>query len=190
MSQFECAQQLDETDLGNWIKRYDTDVDGGLKFIDLVNALQTLTNYQPKVVSNANRQQSPNRFSMRGSTDSQPMNMSSYSGINNESREMMGQVREPRIMINDQSGDQLAYQQMMLRGQSEADSPKMVGIVKNSFVNQPTRTTGYTSAIGGHTTHMDMNSAAVGPGAISTSFNMDKIAHTGSVTPAMTQVGG
>ena len=41
MQKFECAQDLDEVDLNNWIKRYDTDVDGGLKFVDVVNALQT-----------------------------------------------------------------------------------------------------------------------------------------------------
>jgi Ca2+-binding EF-hand superfamily protein len=45
MSKFECAQDLDEVDLGNWIKRYDSDADGGLKFVDLINALQTQTNY-------------------------------------------------------------------------------------------------------------------------------------------------
>lgn len=39
MGRFQCAQDLDETDLSNWIKRYDTDVDGGLSFVDLLNAL-------------------------------------------------------------------------------------------------------------------------------------------------------
>ena len=39
LANFECAQDLDERDLSNWIRRYDTDVDGGLSFIDLVNSL-------------------------------------------------------------------------------------------------------------------------------------------------------
>ena len=60
----------------------------------------------------------------------------------------------------------------------------MIGIKKTSFMNQPTRTTGYTSAIGGGT-GLDMHSAVMGPGAISTSFNFDRqMQHTGSITPA------
>ena len=51
---FECSKSLDESDISCWIARYDRDVDGGLDFVDLVNALQTMTNYQPKVVQRAN----------------------------------------------------------------------------------------------------------------------------------------
>ena len=40
-----CAQDLDHTDISNWIRRFDKDVDGELKFVDLVNAMQTMTNY-------------------------------------------------------------------------------------------------------------------------------------------------
>jgi len=54
LSQHECAQELEHTDIVNYIKRFDKDVDGGLKFVDLVNALQTMTNYNPKSVHNAN----------------------------------------------------------------------------------------------------------------------------------------
>lgn len=50
MANFACAQDIDESDLSNWIKRYDKDVDGGLSFTDLVDTFQTLSNYQPKVV--------------------------------------------------------------------------------------------------------------------------------------------
>lgn len=45
LRQHACASDLDEKDLVMWIRRYDTDVDGALKFIDLVTALQTMTNY-------------------------------------------------------------------------------------------------------------------------------------------------
>ena len=54
LSKFTCAAELEHTDIVNWIRRFDKDVDGGLKFVDLVNALQTLTNYQPKNVEKAN----------------------------------------------------------------------------------------------------------------------------------------
>ena len=54
LSKFACASEIEHVDIVNWIKRYDKDVDGGLKFVDLVNALQTMTNYQPKSVQRAN----------------------------------------------------------------------------------------------------------------------------------------
>jgi len=50
MARFPSSQDVDEMDLTNWITRYDKDVDGGLKFTDLVETFQTLSNYQPKVV--------------------------------------------------------------------------------------------------------------------------------------------
>lgn len=50
----DCAAEIEHTDIVNWIRRFDKDVDGGLKFVDLVNALQTMTNYQPKKVTMAN----------------------------------------------------------------------------------------------------------------------------------------
>lgn len=50
LSKFDCAAEVEHTDIVNWIRRFDKDVDGGLKFVDLVNALQTMTNYQPKEV--------------------------------------------------------------------------------------------------------------------------------------------
>lgn len=54
LAQFECAQEIEHEDIVNWIKRFDKDVDGGLNFVDVVSALQTLTNYQPKKVDRAN----------------------------------------------------------------------------------------------------------------------------------------
>ena len=54
LARFSCAAELEHTDIVNWIRRFDKDVDGGLKFVDLVNAMQTLTNYQPKTVEKAN----------------------------------------------------------------------------------------------------------------------------------------
>ena len=54
LRQFECSKELNENDISNWIARYDQDVDGGLGFTDLINALQTMTNYQPKTVQRAN----------------------------------------------------------------------------------------------------------------------------------------
>ena len=49
-----CASELEHSDVTNWIRRYDKDVDGGLKFVDMVNALQTMTNFQPHSVKQAN----------------------------------------------------------------------------------------------------------------------------------------
>jgi len=43
---FPCAADLHEDDLSNWIRRFDRDVDGALKFYDFINALQTVTNYK------------------------------------------------------------------------------------------------------------------------------------------------
>ena len=54
LSAFDCAAEIEHNDIVNWIRRFDKDVDGGLKFVDLVNALQTMTNYQPKTVQRAN----------------------------------------------------------------------------------------------------------------------------------------
>ena len=36
---FDCAAQLQDEDVRNWIRRFDRDCDGGLLFADLVNAL-------------------------------------------------------------------------------------------------------------------------------------------------------
>ena len=38
-------EEVQEQDIEAWIRRYDTDNDGGLSFTDLVNALDTMTNY-------------------------------------------------------------------------------------------------------------------------------------------------
>ena len=54
LRKFECSKALDESDISSWISRFDRDVDGGLDFVDVVNAMQTMTNYQPKVVQRAN----------------------------------------------------------------------------------------------------------------------------------------
>ena len=81
LSQHECAQELEHSDIVNYIKRYDKDVDGGLKFVDLVNALQTMTNYNPKSVHNANavsRMQNDARSSIN--------EMGGYSGTTTASR--------------------------------------------------------------------------------------------------------
>ena len=45
LSHYESAAEVEHTDIVNWIRRFDKDVDGGLQFVDLVNALQTMTNY-------------------------------------------------------------------------------------------------------------------------------------------------
>lgn len=37
---------MTEDDISNWIRRFDRDVDGALKFFDFINALQTVTNYK------------------------------------------------------------------------------------------------------------------------------------------------
>lgn len=42
---FDCASDLDDGDLENWILRFDTDNDKALSFADLVGALQIMTNY-------------------------------------------------------------------------------------------------------------------------------------------------
>ena len=42
---FEVAYEVQEDDIKSWIKRYASDNDGGLRFPDLVNAMQTMTNY-------------------------------------------------------------------------------------------------------------------------------------------------
>lgn len=39
LSSYDCATEVEHTDIVNWIRRFDKDVDGGLKFVDLVNAL-------------------------------------------------------------------------------------------------------------------------------------------------------
>ena len=39
LSSFDCAAELEHSDIVNWIRRFDKDVDGGLKFVDLINAL-------------------------------------------------------------------------------------------------------------------------------------------------------
>lgn len=46
LNNYDVAAQLSEEDVAGWIRRYDLDADGGLRFGDLVNALQTMTNYQ------------------------------------------------------------------------------------------------------------------------------------------------
>ena len=159
MQKFECAQDLDEVDLNNWIKRYDTDVDGGLKFVDVVNALQTQTNYQPKLVQKANSKEF-----QRGSADSQNINMS-ISNIeqqpllfNQDQGDILNQMRDPQIMINDQSLGQVENQNIMNAVKDIPDSSMTVGIKKSSYMNQPTRTTGFTSAIGGTATNLEMYS--------------------------------
>ena len=39
LAKHNCAQEVEHTDIENWIRRFDKDVDGSLKFVDLVNAL-------------------------------------------------------------------------------------------------------------------------------------------------------
>ncbi len=102
LSQHECAVELEHTDIVNYIRRYDKDVDGGLKFVDLVNALQTMTNYHPKNVESANeyaRQQEENRKKMEQhyantANEISAANMLSSSDIG----------RHPNIQIEDMGG--------------------------------------------------------------------------------------
>ena len=45
LNRYDFTVGLDDYDLGNWIRRFDKDVDGKLQFVDLVNALSTMTSY-------------------------------------------------------------------------------------------------------------------------------------------------
>ncbi len=45
MLNFDCASEIDDEDIENWIRRFDIDNDKALSFTDLVNALQIMTNY-------------------------------------------------------------------------------------------------------------------------------------------------
>jgi Ca2+-binding EF-hand superfamily protein len=45
---FDCASELEESDIERWIKRFDRDNDRGINFADLINAMQVMTNYQIK----------------------------------------------------------------------------------------------------------------------------------------------
>lgn len=56
IGKFAHLSDINGEDVDAWIRRYDQDVDGGLQFIDLVNALQTMTNFQPDVITKVNRQ--------------------------------------------------------------------------------------------------------------------------------------
>lgn len=42
LSKFDCCADLTESDLKAWIARHDKDVDGGLNFVELIGALQTI----------------------------------------------------------------------------------------------------------------------------------------------------
>ena len=58
LNNFDFTCDLDNFDLVNWIRRFDKDADGKLQFVDLVNALSTMTNYQAKAVTQANADRS------------------------------------------------------------------------------------------------------------------------------------
>ena len=62
MNIFEFTVDVNDFDLANWIRRFDKDVDGKLQFVDLVNALSTMTSYQAKAVTQANAERT--RFSL------------------------------------------------------------------------------------------------------------------------------
>ena len=62
MNNFEFTVDVNDFDLANWIRRFDKDVDGKLQFVDLVNALSTMTSYQAKAVTQANAERT--RFSL------------------------------------------------------------------------------------------------------------------------------
>ena len=93
-------------------------------------------------------------------------------------------------MINDQSVEHGINTPYMTKPQLDSnETPMMVGIMKNSYINQPTRTTGYTSAIGGGTaTQLDMHTGIPGLGPNSTSFNIDKTGVSRSVTPTAASI--
>jgi len=42
---FNCASEVQQADIENWIRRYDKGCDRGLKFSDLITALETQTPY-------------------------------------------------------------------------------------------------------------------------------------------------
>jgi hypothetical protein len=42
---FDCASELQEFDLQNWVRRYNRNADPGLRYTDMVNCFQTMSPY-------------------------------------------------------------------------------------------------------------------------------------------------
>ena len=183
----------------NWIRRFDKDVDGGLKFVDLVNALQTMTNYQPKNVQRAN-DVTRNEDAAR---EREMANSHIDSGSNlMPSGDRGGMLMNPMIQIEDMGGVTNVTQNLSGIAGNErkaqsgliSETHSMAGIgVKGggsadpSRLGHATRTTEYTSNIG-NTTHdhqggnYDRATSAAGTigGAMSLGLHQ-----TGSATPTV-----
>lgn len=54
---FDIAADVEDADIESWIRRFDSDNDGGLRFTDLVSAMQIMTNYQRKDSSQIQKEQ-------------------------------------------------------------------------------------------------------------------------------------
>ena len=151
LAQHDCACEIEHTDITTWIRRFDKDVDGGLKFVDLVTAMQTMTNYNPKNVQRANdmsRQDEQNREEMYN------IGMNQASGTTLNSGEM--RMAPAHIQIEDMNGMVNMTQDYERKGLSgiNSDSQSMMVGTKGdrSRVGHITRNTDYTSNLGVHTT--------------------------------------
>ena len=164
----DCAAEIEHTDIVNWIRRFDKDVDGGLKFVDLVNALQTMTNYQPKKVTMAN-DITRHENEVREHQEMMASHIDSGSNLMMQSNGRIshgaGFANNQMIQIEDMGGVTNLTQHHNLshinerKAQSNliSDSQSMVGIGGKSGdpsrLGHATRTTEYTSNIGMNTTH-------------------------------------
>ena len=150
LRQFECSKELNEADIAAWIARYDQDVDGGLGFTDLIIALQTLTNYQPKMVQKANGTLIQEEPIIQGAEEG----MEGYEQIpfqDGFSSNMAGQIQIDEVggMSNLQTIGQKST--LQLEGQliKGGDNSMTIGILKSGHASAPTRSTAYTNNIGG-----------------------------------------
>lgn len=72
MGKFRSCSDLSDEDIGAWILRNDKDVDGGLNFIELVGALQTMAKapYNAlKALEMMNKEQSMHHAANTGAAD-------------------------------------------------------------------------------------------------------------------------
>lgn len=116
---FECAANLQDEDIKNWIRRFDRDCDGGLLFADLVTALQTMTNYARRDLGNVSQQQLSKNL-----TQDDAQSQGAMSEIHNNDR------------------NRLLAQSVHRQAKSEKGS--IIGISKGNM----SKTTGFTTAIG------------------------------------------
>ena len=201
LSAHDCAAEIEHTDIVNWIRRFDKDVDGGLKFVDLVNALQTMTNYQPKTVqmanditrheneareqqeimanshidSGSNLMQSGERISSGGFMNNQMIQIEDMGGVTNVTQHHnLSQINERKAHSN-----LISESQSMVGIGGKSGDPSRLG--------HATRTTEYTSNIGMNTTNEHghgggFDRAVSAAGTIGGQMSMG-FQPTGSVTP-------